>query len=258
MNNLELTFIKILLIIGAGMAAGFINVLAGGGSLITLPVLIFLGLPSALANGTNRIALMVQSISAVTNFRNKGYFNYKLSIFLALPAILGSIIGSQLAISIPDKIFNLILAFVMIIMLILILWQPGKRFKQKEEEPWSNTKKFLSLVAFFFVGLYGGFIQGGVGIIIIVALSVVSGMSLVEINSMKAMVIGIYMFFSLLVFILNGQVNWLAGLLLAIGNSAGAWLGSSFAVEKGDKWIRVVLTVVIIVLAGRLLLITLI
>lgn len=243
-------FILILII---GIAAGFINTMAGGGSLLTMPMLIFLGLPSAVANGTNRIAIMVQNIVAVSNFKRNGFFDFKLGLMLAVPAILGSLIGANLAINLSDDIFNIILAIIMIIILILILFQPHKKYLGEKIGELSKKRKISLVIAFFFVGIYGGFIQGGVGFIIIATLSLITGMSLVRINSIKVMVVAMYTVSSLLVFIINGKVNWGLGLILAVGNSIGAWLGSHYAVKKGDKFIKVVLSVVMVVMVLRLL-----
>ncbi|MBO8168561.1 MAG: sulfite exporter TauE/SafE family protein [Thermoanaerobacteraceae bacterium] len=241
-----------LLVFAAGIAAGFLNTVAGGGSLLTMPMLIFLGLPSAVANGTNRIALMVQNIVAVTNFRRKGFFDWQLGLMLAVPAVLGSIVGANIAIQLPDRIFNKILAVVMMVVLTLILWQPQKRLSAHAENL-TVKRKIIAVITFFFVGMYGGFIQAGVGFIIIASLTVITGMSLVKINSIKVFVVLIYMLSSLAVFIINGQINWLLGLTLALGNGTGAWLGSNFAVAKGDKWIRVILFVAVTLMAAKLL-----
>jgi uncharacterized protein len=246
-----MSILHYVLIILAGTAAGFLNTLAGGGSLLTLPVLIFLGLPSATANGTNRIALVIQNIIAIGNFKKKGFFNLKLGIMLAIPAVIGSIIGAQLAISLPDKQFNNILAAVMIIILILTLWNPTRKFNNSNEIL-SKKRKIAAIIAFFFVGIYGGFIQAGVGVIIIATLSLITGLSLVKINSIKVFVICFYIFSSLLIFIINGKVNWFLGISLSIGNSLGAWLGSNFAVSKGDKWIKVVLSISVLLMAAHL------
>ncbi|RKD33453.1 sulfite exporter TauE/SafE family protein [Thermohalobacter berrensis] len=241
-----------LLVIAVGTIAGFLNTVAGGGSLFTMPVLIFLGLPSAVANGTNRIAIMIQNIIAITNFKNKGYFDWKLSVTLALPAVLGAIVGSNIAISLPDDIFNKILAVVMIIILGLILWNPKKRLKSRDLEL-NNRRKIIGAIVFFFVGIYGGLIQAGVGFIIIASLTLITGFSLVRINSMKVLIVAIYMIISLLIFIINGKVNWLYGLSLAIGNGLGAFIGSNLSVKKGDKWIKVILTISILLMSAKLL-----
>lgn len=246
-------FEHVLLILLVGIIAGFISVLAGGGSLLTMPMLIFLGLPSATANGTNRIALVVQNIVAIINFKHKGYFDWKLSLMLAFPAVIGSIIGANLAISLPDQIFNKILGIVMLIVLAFTLFKPLKNnnFISKKE---LNLKiKLEAILVFFFVGIYGGFIQAGIGFIIIATLAFITSISLVKINSIKVFVIACYMISSLFIFIINGQVNWLLGIILAIGNGIGGWLGSNFAVAKGDKGIRFFLFITVILMAAKLM-----
>jgi len=243
---------RLALIIIVGIIAGFFNTVAGGGSLITMPVLIFLGLPSAVANGTNRVALMAQNIVAITNFRHKGYFDWRLGILLAIPAVLGSILGSNIAVSLPDNIFNKILAVIMVIVLIFILWQPQKKLKGKEETL-SLRNKIICVIIFFGVGVYGGFMQAGVGFIIIAALTLITGYSLVRINSLKVFVIAIYTISALSVFIWHGKVDWLYGLCLAAGNSLGGYLGSTFSVKKGDKWIKVILIIAVTAMSLKLL-----
>lgn len=185
MNILHLGLILI-----TGIVTGFMNTLGGGGSLLSMPMLIFLGSPAAVANGTNRIALLIQNIVAVTNFKRKGFFYPKLSIFLGVPAILGSLLGARFAISIAEEMFQKILAVIMIIVLVLILTRPEKKFlKEIEGENISSIRLIVSMLVFFGVGFYGGFIQAGVGFIIIVALTLITGMSLVKINSLKVFII---------------------------------------------------------------------
>lgn len=243
--------LHILLIVITGTAAGFLNTVAGGGSLLTMPMLIFLGLPSAVANGTNRIALMVQNITAITNFKSKGFFDWKLSAMLALPAVFGAIVGSSIAISLSDATFNKLLAVVMLIVLSLIIWNPQKKLKTKKES--LDTKdKIIGAIAFFFVGIYGGVIQAGVGFIIIATLTLITGFSLIRINSMKVFIVAVYMLSSLIIFIANGKVNWIYGFSLAIGNGLGAYLGSNFSVKKGDKWIKVILVIAVIFMSAKL------
>lgn len=242
----------LLLILIVGIAAGFLNTVGGGGSLLTMPMLIFLGMPSALANGTNRIALAVQNVLAVYNFRRKGYFDYKLGLLLGIPALCGSIAGAFLAIKTPDQYFNKILAGVMIVVLFLIIKKPA--VGQIEENLLENPRRrLIAIIAFFFVGAYGGYIQAGIGFIIIAALSLLTGMSLVKINSLKVFIVFIYILSSLSIFIWQGKVDWFHGLALAVGNSAGAWLGTNFAVSKGDKWIRVILIITVSAMSLKLL-----
>lgn len=248
-----MTASEVILILLAGIAAGFVNTVGGGGSLISLPVLIFMGLPSAVANGTNRIALMVQSIVAIGYFRQKGYFYPKLSAILGIPAVIGSILGARFAISLSDEMFNKVLGAVMLTVLVLILWRPEKKFlRAAGEESLTGLRLAAAVLVFFGVGFYGGFIQAGVGFIIIAALTLITGMSLVKINSLKVFITVIYMFTSLIVFVISGKIDWVLGLALAAGNAAGAYLGSAFSVSRGDKWIRIFLVVTVLALSGKL------
>ncbi|MEA1939313.1 MAG: sulfite exporter TauE/SafE family protein [Candidatus Caldatribacteriota bacterium] len=249
---MEILDIGLILIVG--VVAGFMNTIGGGGSLLTLPMLIFLGLPAAVANGTNRIALIVQGIVGVANFRRKGFFYPKLSIILAVPAIFGSLLGARYAITISEELFQKILAVVMIVILVIIVTRPEKKFlKTIEGENLSTPRLIVSILVFFGVGFYGGFIQAGVGFIIIVSLTLITGMSLVKINSIKLFIVLIYILSSFPIFMVNGKINWILGFTLAVGNSLGAYIGSNFAVSKGDKWIRVFLVVAILLMSANLL-----
>lgn len=247
----EYGLIQYALVLLAGVCAGFLNIVAGGGSLITMPILIFLGLPSAVANGTNRIGLLVEASVGVVNFRRRGFFDPRYSAELALPAVAGAVLGSWIVIDIPDEVFNRLLAVVMIAVLALVLTKPGRAAERGAQEL-GTRRRILSAIAFFFVGLYGGFVQAGVGFIIIATLSAITRLSLVNINSIKVFVVGAYLVPSLAVFILNDKVDWHLGLTLGAGMGAGAWLGTVFTVEKGDRWIRVVLTIAVLGMAAKL------
>jgi hypothetical protein len=248
---LPMSIIHLLLILVAGTAAGFINTVAGGGSLLTLPVLIFLGLPSATANGTNRIALVVQNLIGIWGFQRSGFFDWKLSLLLGIPAVIGSVIGANFAVSISGGLFNKILAIIMVVILLFVIWQPQKRLA-KEEQPATHGRIIISCILFFFVGLYGGFIQIGIGFLIMISLTMLFGMSLIKANALKLSVGFLYIFVSFFIFIAHGEVNWILGLTLAVGNGFGAWLGSRFAISGGDKWIRIVLVIAVVLMAGKL------
>ncbi|MDA3812556.1 MAG: sulfite exporter TauE/SafE family protein [Spirochaetaceae bacterium] len=238
---------KYAIVLIAGLVAGFFNVVAGGGSLITVPAMIFLGLPPAMANGTNRIAILSQNVISVNRFRKKGYFSPKVGLILGLVASVGAFIGSNIAVDLPGEVFNKILSAVMVLVLLLTLF--GKK-KEGIKDTIENIP--LLAIAFFFVGIYGGFIQAGVGFIIIAIFYLISGTTLVRTNSMKVFIVMIYTIPSLIVFILNGQVQWSTGIVLAIGNSVGAWFGTNFSVNKGDKWIKIILTITVSAMAVKL------
>ena len=247
-----MTPLHAVILAATGLVAGFLNVVAGGGSLLTVPALIFTGLPATVANGTNRIALVAQNAVAVLNFRRKGFHDLGLGLRLSVPAILGAVVGAQIAVSISDQLFRYILSGVMVLVMVVIVVRRGggARPGPPQQERLPNLP--LQYGLFFVVGVYGGFIQAGVGYLILFSLSAVGGLSLVRTNSIKVIVVGAYMIPSLVVFIVGGKVEWLPGLALTVGNAAGGWLGSAFSVSKGDRWIKLVLLLVVIGITGRL------
>lgn len=243
---------QLILLVIVGFLVGIINTLSGGGSLLTLPLLIFFGLPSNMANGTNRIAILLQNIFALMGFRSKGATkDVKFGWYLAVFALIGSLIGSQFAITVRDHLFNKLLAIVMIIILLLMLLTNRKQQVDYIEK---TTGKHLikSCIAFFIIGLYGGFIQAGTGIFILMSLSFFNNISLVKSNIIKAMVMLVYTMGSLVLFWKNGLLNWEIGLVLASGQSFGAWVSSRWSVNKDDKWIKILLTVMVVGMSIKL------
>lgn len=243
--------IEYLLLILVGFCVGIINTIAGGGSLLTLPMMIFLGLPPSVANGTNRIAIVIQSAIAVVGFKSKKVSTFPFNIYLGISAIIGSIIGAKIALDIKGETFNKILSIIMIIVLLIIIFKPKTNIEHLEER---LTGKYLwiGIIAFFFIGIYGGFINAGIGFVIILFLHNVNKMSLVRSNATKVAVTGIYSLSALIIFILDDKVNWKIGLILALGNAIGAWFASRFSVKKGDGFVKKFLIVMIIIMAVKL------
>ena len=248
---MELPALALVLVVG--VAAGFLNTVAGGGSALTMPMLIFLGLPSSVANGTARVAIMLQNITAVASFRGKGHFEPALSLQLGLPALAGAVVGSRIAVDISDSVFNMVLAGVMVLVLVSIFFKPKRSTAQAAgPQPAPTGGRRVGLMAIFFaIGVYGGFIQAGVGFLIMSSLIFLTGYDLVRINAVKVAVILVYTVAALTVFLLGGKVEWGPGLTLAVGNSAGAWLGARFSVAGGEVWIRVILIIAVLVMAVR-------
>jgi uncharacterized membrane protein YfcA len=243
------SFWRIPLLLAAGLCAGFLNTVAGGGSLITLPLLIFLGLPPTTANGTNRIAIIVQNATGIIGFRHLEVSNFRYSTRLAIPALIGAIIGAKIAVKFNENLFKRVLAGVMIVVLCLIVFSPKP---EAAHENLSITRQIVAMGVFFFIGIYGGFIQAGVGFIIMAALTVINGFDLALINAIKLFVVFFYTLTALGVFIKEKRVDWALGITLAIGNATGAWIGSQWAVAKGDEWIKIVLVVTVVAFAIRL------
>ena len=239
------------LLIGVGFAVGFINTVAGGGSLLSLPILIFLGLPPSVANGTNRVAIVIQTATAVAGFKSKGVSTFPFNAYLGISALFGAIIGAWIAVDINGALFNRILAIIMISVIVIIIFKP-KTNLQHIQERLTGKYLWIGIIAFFFFGIYGGFINAGLGFIIILFLHFVNHMTLVRANATKVAVVFTYMLSALLVFALNDKVNWKLGLVLAVGNASGAWIASRYSVKKGDKFIRVFIVIMVAIMAIKL------
>ncbi|MFP4048029.1 MAG: sulfite exporter TauE/SafE family protein [Bacteroidales bacterium] len=243
--------LQVLAAIGIGILAGFINVFAGGGSLLTLPFLIFLGLPANVANGTNRIALLMQNITATSSFKQLKVFRFKEGIYLTLPAIAGAIPGAFIAASINQEFLEKFIGVLLIIMLIFILVKPEKWIKQSESE---NKKITIpQIITFFFIGLYGGFIQAGIGFFLVASLVLIAGADLIKANALKIFIVLIYNSFALAVFFFKGQVNIEFGLIVGIGNMLGAFIATRVAVRYGAKLARIILMIGLVFSALKLL-----
>ncbi len=246
---MEFELWQLFLLAGVGVLSGFLNVMAGGGSLLALPVLIFLGLPGNVANGTNRVAIVAQNASAVTSFFKQGYSELRTMLTLALCAVPGAALGAYLGTQVSGELFNRILGGLMIVLLILM------SRKQPDAEITEQPKRLvLGHILMVAVGFYGGFIQAGVGFFLMAVLYRVVGLDLVRVNAFKVFIIGIYTLVALAIFADKGQVLWLLGAALAVGTTAGGWIGAHYTVKRGEGLIRVILNVVLVVMAIRLLL----
>lgn len=234
-----------------GVAAGFINTLAGSGSLITLPLLILLGLPANVANGTNRVGVVMQNVVAVATFRQLGALDAGGTWKLVLPSVLGSVIGAQLAVDLNEALLRQIIGVLMLLMIVVMFIQP-ERWLQEHAGP-RHARLWVEVPLFFVIGIYGGFLQAGVGIFLIAALVLSAGFNLVSANAVKNLLVLVFTAAALVVFIVHDQVNWTLGLLLAAGQAVGAWFAARTAVKRGARFVRWVVIVVIVVSAGALL-----
>ena len=238
-----------MLLFFTGCAAGVLNVVAGGGSFLTLPVLIFLGLPASIANGTNRVAILLQNIGAVWGFSRHRLVDWKSLLWAAFPATVGAVLGVWIAVNVGDRTFQQVLALLMVVMTLLSLWNPARR-----KTPGLETEKrrwLLLATAFFLVGIYGGFVQAGVGFLILAATSL-AGMDLVRGNAIKVLSILCFTIVSLSIFATQSLVYWGPGLVLGLGTAIGGQLGVKLTVLKGHQWIRGVVTVAVLVFALKL------
>ncbi len=238
-------------ITGIGVIAGFLNTLAGGGSALALPMLIFTGLPPNIANGTNRIAILLQTIVATSRFKKDKVLDLKGNLYLVIPAAIGAIPGAFLAVNLNESLMKIIIGCVLLIMLAIVLFKPDLWIKSRAGIIPSKSQ-WINVIVFFCIGAYGGFIQVGVGFFLLSGLVLINGLDLLKSNILKVVIVLLYTPFALLVFILNKQVDYTIGLTLAVGNMIGAWLGAKYAVKLGPKFIRYILIICLILATVKL------
>jgi len=240
-----MSIVEIIVIVVAGILVGFINTLSGGGSVISLSLLILLGLPASIANGTNRISIFFQTFSSVSSFTRQKMFDSMKPVWLGIPATIGSVLGALLAVDVNEKVIEAAMCVAMVLMVFFLFYKPDKWLRENTKILRSPLRWWHFLV-FFAVGFYGGFIQVGVGYFLLMALMLGVGYDLVKANAVKNLIVFFYAVFALLVFILNGQVNYLYGLILSAGSIIGALIASYLAVKKGAGFIRVIILLSVI------------
>lgn len=239
-----------LILVGVGLLAGFLNVMAGGGSTLSVPVLILLGLDPSVANGTNRVAIFLQNISAIVSFKNEKFSEFRLSAKLAVFTLPGGIIGSLVAVKISDELFQTLLAVVMIGVVISMLLPKRKK---KALTDTADKPGWLLYLAMFGIGFYGGFIQVGVGFLLMAAIHYLLNVTLVHVNMHKVFIVFFYTLPALIVFMISDNVDYILGLSLAVGNSLGGWWAAKVQVKKGESIIRYILVIAIIIMSLKLL-----
>lgn len=253
-------FWSYLLLLVAGVIAGVMNTVGGGGSVLTLPALIFFGgLTGPDANATNRIGIMAQNVMAISRFRKGGIKEDRIAGILVLAGLPGAGVGALLAAWIPEKSFNYLLAVIMLALLALILLKPKPKLLKESDgtDAWgilSPQKKVTTFLVIFAIGVYMGFLQAGAGIMVLVALGYLMRLDLVRGNYIKLVLILVLNVLAFSVFLWGGlNIAWIAGFVMFAGQMGGAYIGSWVALEKGEGWIKAILVVSIILSSAKLL-----
>ena len=242
-----MTVLEAIRLVGAGASAGFINTLAGGGSAISIPVLNeIVGITTA--NGTNRIAILAANLGALGRFQKGKAVPWRRVVPLLIPTVAGAAAGAWVATETSPDLMRKVFAGVLLLVAASVLFRPGRWIEEREgglAEPWRS-------LAFLAIGFYGGFVQAGVGFLLLAGLVLGGGLNLINGNAAKVVLIAVYTPVALLLFARASQVDLAVGLVLSAGQVAGAWTAAHMALAKGANWVRWVLVVAAAVAAVRL------
>ena len=240
----------IIILVIAGFLVGFINTLAGSGTIISYSVFMALGLPPSYANGTIRVGVIMQTLASSFMFKKGSFLDVKKGLSLAFPTVIGSIVGAQIAIDINQVIFNYLVGGAMFLMLIFLVFKPQKWIAEKEGKGISLSYH-LQFIIYLLIGVYGGFIHIGVGIFLLAALVLISGYDLLRANALKVFIVLMYSPFALFIYMYNDHVQYGMALISSIGNVLGGMLASRLAMSWGSQFIHWVLLVVIILFTAK-------
>ncbi|WP_020530195.1 sulfite exporter TauE/SafE family protein [Flexithrix dorotheae] len=243
---MEIQWYHYILMLSAGVLAGIVNTLAGSGSVFTLSVFIFLGLPANMANGTNRVGVTIQSLISTYTFYKGGKLNIAESKKFLIPTFLGALIGAMVAVDMDEELLRLVIGWIMVVLLVITIFKPQKKLLQENSK--SRRGMVLNFLVFLAIGFYGGFIQAGIGIFLLVALHLAADFNLVQANGAKLLAVMLFSFPVLFIFLYNGQVEWVYGLWVAVGQAIGSYGASKFAVKStnANTWVRKILIAMIL------------
>ena len=244
----ETEYLLILFVLGTFSA--IINVVSGGGSALILPVLIMMGMDSATANGTNRVAILALTLSAVLTLKKYELSDFKFSLKMSLFTLPGVVLGAYYAQQISTETFKEILGWIILIIIILMIIPNNTRLNLTKDL--SKYKKLI-YVSMVFIGFYGGFIQTGVGFILMILLQSFLELDLLKVNMHKVFIVFIYTIPAFIIFAINDHIEWVPAIVLAVGNVLGAWYSVKMSVKKGDKFIKLILIISLIIMSLKML-----
>lgn len=238
----------------AGLLGGFINTLAGGGSMLTLPALMMLGMPADIANATNRVGVLLQSVTSAKGFKDEDRLDSAAIGPILVPTLVGALAGSLAASYLPVGLLKPTLLGAMIMMAVIMLLRPDTLSPPEGTPPRKLKETPVAIAALFFAGVYGGFVQAGVGFILIAALAGGLRYDLVRSNALKVVCTGVFSGVALLVFVVRDQVLWIPGLILATGTVVGAMISVRFAIKVRQNTLKWLLFVMVTITCGAAML----
>jgi uncharacterized membrane protein YfcA len=227
-------FWQIPALIAGGFFCGVINALAGGGSFLTLPLLFWIGLPPQVANATNRVAIVLQCVTGIAAYQRKRVLPWGHLPALVVPTVLGALLGAYLAAHLDETLFRRAAAVLFAIMAATVFVDPG-RWARRDSLGHIRPRLYP---LFFLMGVYGGFLQAGIGVVLISSLVLLGGYDVVRGNALKCALTLVFTTAALLLFASVGQVRWAIGLCLAAGSMAGGYVGAHLVMAKGSPWVR--------------------
>lgn len=225
---MELEFYHYIIAILGGFIAAIMNTLAGYGSIITLTILMdVLGLPANMANGTNRVNILANSLAGSLGYHKNGKLDFSNGKWLIIIVCIGALCGVLLAINVSNEQFRAIFKYLIIVLFLSIIIKPKRWIRESNDL--RDVPLWKMFLVYFPIGFYGGFIQMGMGIVFLMATVLVSGFTIIRANALKMVIVFLYTILTLIVFHYNGLVDWKIGAVLSIGTAMGGYLTANYS-----------------------------
>jgi uncharacterized membrane protein YfcA len=234
-----------LALIVTGLISGFINTIAGGGTMISVPALMLTNMPADIANATNRLSIFLAALVSVKGFDKHGHLPRNRLVPIIFPTLIGSLLGAISASYTPAYILKYILLTAMVSVALWMLLKPKGLDIPEGTQPITFKEKPIAWFYLFLIGIYGGFVQAGIGFILILALSGYMRFDLLKSNAIKVAATLCFTSVALFVFIIRDQIDWVPGLVLSIGSMIGAYISVKFAISVSKKTINRILFVMV-------------
>jgi uncharacterized membrane protein YfcA len=242
-----LTPIQALVAFGAAFIAGAINSVAGGGTLISFPALIWLGLGSVTANATSTVAIWPGTVGSFWGYRKESRTVAKRMWLMVIPSLIGGLVGAWLLKLTPPGVFDRLVPFLILFATLLFMAQEPvqKLLGTAEAAKHQSTTWFVGGLLFqLCVGLYGGYFGAGIGILMLAALSLMGLTDIHQMNSLKVVLGGSINGIAAIYFIVMGMVEWRYVLLMAVAAISGGYFGAGVAKKLGRTAVRRIVIVV--------------
>lgn len=241
------SLLEVLAIAISGTFAGFVNTLAGAGSLVTLPVLLHLGLAPDVANATNRVGIFLAALAGVSGFDAGGKLDRRATVALALPALVGAVIGAGLAVALPETVFRPVMIGMLLLVSVTLVYKPNVLSPEEGTVPFTLRERPIAILLLFLLGVYAAFLQAGMGIFASLLLSSVLRYDLLRANAIKTGMVLAITTIALVIFVAEGKVRFLPGLALGVFQVIGARLAVKWALRSSPDALRKVLFVAAVV-----------
>ncbi|MBW1973211.1 MAG: hypothetical protein DRG20_05015 [Deltaproteobacteria bacterium] len=244
--------LNLIIIFFIGLISSIYGTLVGGGSLITIPTLIFVGLPLHIAIGTNRLGAIGANISGLYKFHKKRLIDYKIGLMMGVPVLFGSILGANLVLEINEEILKKVIGVVTFIILLIITFKP-KMGLEERKRIYKRYEYIIGISLSFFLGIYGGFYGAGTGTFFSYLLILLFGETFLKSAGTRKIATLLLSIVATLIFAFHGVILYYVAIVLFTGRFIGSYIGAHYSDKIGNLWLKRLFFLTVLIMAIKLI-----